>query len=98
MLTLLLQTAEPELEWPVAIIALGSIAMITAIVVVAIWQVLGTWRARMSVAREDAYRRLAEESQSTQSRLLDDHQRIAQDLATLKERITSIEKLLKEVG
>lgn len=98
MMHLLLQTSEERLEWPEAMIAVAVIAFVMAIVIVAIWQGFGLWRARMSIAREDAYRKLAEESLSAQTRMSVQQQRIADDLASLNERVSSIEKILKEVG
>jgi hypothetical protein len=98
MFPLLLQTANDDLSWPEALIAACLFTLITTVVVVVIWQVFGTRRARMSVEREEAYRRLAEESLSAQSRLAVQQQRMADDLTSMNERIAGIEKLLKEVG
>lgn len=98
-LTLIMQTANGNsVDWPEAFIAVGGIAMITIIVAVAIWQLLASWRARMSIAREEAYRRLAEETAQNQQRLIDQQQRIAEDLTTLNNRIAGIEKVLQEVN
>ncbi len=67
---------------------------ILALVVVLASQVLKTWQARLTskaeVARDEAYRKLAEESTSVQ-------QKMAKDLADLHVRIASIEKMLREV-
>jgi hypothetical protein len=52
----------------------------------------------MSVEREEAYRKLAEENLSAQTRLSVQQQRIADDLTSINERVANIEKLLKEVG
>lgn len=98
MFPLLLQASEDSVAWPEAMIAVGGIAMITVIVAIAIWQVLGTWRARMSVTREEAYRKLAEENLSAQTRLTVQQQRMADDLSTIGERVANIERVLKEVG
>jgi hypothetical protein len=98
MFTVLLQTADSGTDWPEAMIAVGGIAMITVITAVAIWQVLASWRARMSIAREDAYRKLAEENLSAQTRLVVQQQRIADDVTSINERVAGIEKLLKDVG
>jgi len=98
MFPLLLQAADESTDWPAAMIAVGGIAMITVIAAVAIWQGMASWRARMSAAREEAYRKLAEENLSAQTRMAVQQQRIADDLAGLNERVANIEKLLKEVG
>jgi hypothetical protein len=98
MFPTLLQAAESDIAWTEAIVAVGGIFMVTVILAVSIWQVFGTWRARMSVAREEAYRKLAEENLSAQTRLSVQQQRIADDLTSINERVANIEKLLKEVG
>jgi hypothetical protein len=47
-------------SWPEAAIAIAGIALVASVAVVVVWQVLATWRARIAVTREEAYRRLAE--------------------------------------
>jgi len=49
-------------SWPDAAIAIAGIALVGTIAVVVIWQALSTWRTRIAVGREDAYRRLAEQT------------------------------------
>jgi hypothetical protein len=51
-----------DTSWPDAAVAIAGVALVTAVVVVLIWQALATWRARMEVSREEAYRRLAEQT------------------------------------
>jgi len=99
MFPLLLQTSSgSDLSWQEATAAVAFFTFIMAIVIVLIWQGLATWRARMSIAREDAYRRLAEENLNAQTRLSVQQQRIADDLTSINERVAGIEKLLKDVG
>lgn len=76
--------------WSDAGIAIAGIVFVTTVATVAIWQIFGTWRARMIVAREDAYRKLAEEASAAQ-------QNIAADLAEVRDRVRAIERLLREV-
>ena len=99
MFPLLLQTSSgSDLSWQEATAAVAFFTFIMAIVIVLIWQGLATWRARMSIAREEAYRKLAEENLSAQTRLSVQQQRIADDLTSINDRVANIEKLLKEVG
>jgi hypothetical protein len=49
-------------SWPDAAIAIAGIALVGTIAVVVIWQALSTWRTRIAVGREEAYRRLAEQT------------------------------------
>jgi hypothetical protein len=55
-------------SWPDAAIAISGVALVGTIAVVVVWQALATWRTRIAVGREEAYRKLAEET----SRRLDD--------------------------
>lgn len=49
-------------SWPDAAIAISGVVLVGAVVVVVVWQALATWRARIAVSREAAYRKLAEET------------------------------------
>jgi hypothetical protein len=62
-----------ETSWPDAVVAIAGIVLVGAVIVVIVWQALATWRARIAVARETAYRRLAEQT--------------ADDLKALRERL-----------
>jgi hypothetical protein len=44
---------------------------ITTVLVAGAWQAFATWRTRMVVAREEAYRKLAEEATSAQRQTAD---------------------------
>jgi hypothetical protein len=60
-------------SWPEAAIAIAGIALVASVAVVVVWQVLATWRTRIAVTREQAYRALAEQT--------------ARDLAEIRERV-----------
>jgi hypothetical protein len=75
----------------------GFFGMIGIVICVAVWQVMSTWRARMSIAREDGYRRVAEDSESTNSRTADLLASIRNDLADLRTRTAELERIMKEV-
>ena len=49
-------------SWPEAAISIAGIALVGSVVVVVIWQALATARARIAVTREQAYRKLAEQT------------------------------------
>jgi hypothetical protein len=51
-------------SWPDAAVAIAGVALVGAVAVVVIWQALATWRTRITVAREHAYQRLAEQTAS----------------------------------
>jgi hypothetical protein len=84
-------------SWSEAAIAIAGILFVTTVATVVVWQIFGTWRARMSVAREEAYRRLAEEATAAQQRIAGEQRKVAEELAELRGRVGAIEKLLREV-
>jgi hypothetical protein len=49
-------------SWPDAAVAIAGVALVASVAVVVIWQALATWRARIQVTREQAYRQLAEQT------------------------------------
>ena len=85
-------------SWPEAAIAIFGILFVTTVITVVVWQIFGTWRARMSVAREAAYRQLAEETTAAQRRMTESVERVAGKLSELRIRTTEVERLLKEVA
>lgn len=76
------------------VFALAIITMIFILIVILVWQGFKTWQARTlnlaEIAREEAYRKLAEEAVLVQ-------QKMAADLADVRTRITTMEKILKDV-
>jgi hypothetical protein len=60
-------------SWPDAAVAIAGIALVASVSVVVVWQALATWRTRIAVAREQAYRTLAEQT--------------AGDLAEIRQRL-----------
>jgi hypothetical protein len=71
-------------SWPEAAIAVAGIALVGTIVVIVVWQALATWRARITVSREAAYRGLAE--------------RTALELQELNERLAERETIARLAG
>jgi uncharacterized membrane protein len=84
--------------WAEAVFVHGSFAAIMAAVIVLVWQGFVTWRARMSVAREEAYRKLAEQATEAQSRTADCLEKALTELTELRQRTAELERILKEVG
>lgn len=80
--------------------AMGALVLIlgTIVLIVVIWQGMITARSRASVAREEAYRTLAERATAAQEQTAADQEKIAEGMADLRVRVASIEKLLREVG
>ncbi|MFI0480211.1 hypothetical protein [Actinomadura sp. 9N215] len=80
-------------------IIIGGVLFIVvgAVAIVLIWQVFATWRAKVQLAREDAYRKLAERSITTEMETREDLLRISENLADLQKRMTSIERVMREI-
>lgn len=84
-------------DWAEVVGAVGIFAFITTVITVIIVQVATTHRAKVALAREDEYRKLAERAvqlqDATERRLtsLDDQ------LGQAQSRIASIERILKQV-
>jgi type VI protein secretion system component VasK len=72
--------------------------MFFAAVIVVVWQLAASWRARMSVAREEAYRKLAEEVVAAQRQTSQALEQTAAELVELRARTAEVERVLKEVG
>jgi len=71
--------------------------LVTIVAVVVIWQGLATWRARMSVAREQGYLRLAEKAAEAEARTGRWQEVTGKDIADIRDRVVRIETLLKQV-
>jgi hypothetical protein len=84
-------------EWPEAAIAIAGILLVIAVTVALIWQVAATVRARAIVQREEAYRKLAEESVDSQRRTADQLERAVTELSSLGTRTSELERLMKTV-
>lgn len=102
MMTVAMQaTEEGVTNWPAAIVGATAIAagvlMITSIVTVALWQGLGTWRARMTISREQAYQKLAEEMAETQRATRTNLEQMTQEVTELRQRTAEMERMMKEV-
>ncbi len=85
-------------SWAEASIGIAGIAFVTVVVSVLIWQIFSTGRTGLSAKRENAYRKLAEESTEAQERTADTLEKAAAELADLRGRTAELERMLKDVG
>ncbi|MDT0269578.1 hypothetical protein RM844_25165 [Streptomyces sp. DSM 44915] len=85
--------ADPAGVWAAA---LGTGGVFVLLIVV-VWQVAATWRARMLATREDEYRRLA----AKYAELLEDNteilRRYTDELAATRRSVSSVERMMREV-
>jgi len=81
--------------------ALVILCLVAVAVVVIILQVFQNSRTKIAtaaeIARDEAYRKLAEEAITVQRITAEDQQKMTRDISEMKERINSIEKMLREV-
>jgi|SRR3990172_9540403 len=89
---------DDEFNWPLAIMIVGVMFAFATALSVLVWQGLATWRARMSIAREEAYRELAEQAVAAEQETDRNVKTIIADLADIRQRTAEIERVLKEVG
>ena len=84
-----------------AVVAVVSIIGLFALLALLAWQVFKTWQVsianRANLARDEAYHELADRAAYTQQKLLEQQERMLQEMADVRERVTHIERKLAEV-
>ncbi|WP_282796362.1 hypothetical protein [Streptomyces sp. CC224B] len=79
---------------PAGTLAVGGVCLLLIVVV---WQIAATWRARMLAAREDQYRELAKKY----AQLLEDNveiqRRTTDELTQARKAVTSMERMMREI-
>jgi hypothetical protein len=83
---MLLAAVETQDNWPEAAIAIAGIALVGSVIIVAVWQLLATWRTRMVGSRETEYRKLAEQSLEAQTRMAAGLEQVLAELRRIRER------------
>lgn len=91
-------TVLAQTSWPDAAVAIVGILFVTVVLTAAIWQIFATAKARLSVAREEAYKRLADEAIQSQSRTSEELVRATAELTQIRRQTGELERMLKEVG
>jgi len=93
------QADSSESDFPAPLgwfLAVASFGFFVAVSVIA-WQGFATWRARMSVAREEAYKELAHNSSLAMDRIVARLDEQSTLLSQLQARTAEIERVLKDV-
>lgn len=100
------QASDPDVNevwsgWGSVLFVLVILTLITFAVCFGAWQYMKTRRAtlesRAEIAREEAYRRLAEEATSVQNRTAAELHQLTEGMADLRVRVATIERVLREV-
>jgi Tfp pilus assembly protein PilO len=86
-----------QTTWSDIGIPLVFITLVGIVVIVFVWQIFATARARSSVAREEAYRTLAEESTKAQQRTATALEELTGELRSVRARTDELERILKTV-
>ena len=81
-----LVAAETTENWPEAAIAIAGIALVGSVIIVAVWQLLATWRTRMVGSREAEYRELAQQSLEAQTRSAAALEQVLAELRSAREQ------------
>ncbi len=89
--------AERALLWTEAIVAVGGMVFVVAIVAIIAMQVGATWRARMLAAREDAYRDLADRVTRVQEQTAQQLEAALAELSEVRAQTGELRRLLREV-
>ncbi|MGA5374448.1 hypothetical protein ACPCSD_25740 [Streptomyces griseoincarnatus] len=99
---LVTQAAGAE-ELGVLVGAVGAAGFFSLMIVI-VWQVAATWRARMLAAREEQYKELAtryaqllEDTVELQHRTAEDQRWLLEDLAQTRLAVGSMEKMMREI-
>jgi hypothetical protein len=82
---MMLAAVETTENWPEAAIAIAGIALVGSVIIVAVWQLLATWRTRMLESRETDYRKLAEQALEAQTRTAAGLEQVLAELRRLRE-------------
>ena len=75
-----------------------ALALATVVVVTVVIQLAATWRARALVAREEEFRKLADQAVSAEQANASSARLAVEQLTSIGTRLTAIEKLLREVA
>lgn len=87
-----------SIEYAGMIMGAFVLALITVVVVVVLWRGMEVARTQIAADKDKAYLRLAEEAVDFQRNVSDEQTKIRAALDEIRDRLTSVEKLLREVG
>ena len=74
------------------------LGLITVVVVVVLWRGMEVARTQIAADKDKAYLKLAEEATTFQRSVADEQTKTREALDDIRDRLTAVEKLLREVG
>lgn len=87
--------------WGSVVFVMGMTAILALVAYLVIWQVFKTRQNRYStdaaLARDEAYRKLAEEISASQEQTSEDLTSLRKDMADIRQRVAAMERMLREV-
>ncbi|TRO70001.1 hypothetical protein E4K73_03295 [Streptomyces sp. IB201691-2A2] len=96
-------TAASADELGVLVGAVGAAGLFSLLIVI-VWQVAATWRARMLAAREQQYKELAakyaqllEDTVELQRRTVEEQRQTLDELTQTRLSVNSMEKMMREI-
>ncbi|MDQ0952407.1 hypothetical protein QFZ24_006330 [Streptomyces phaeochromogenes] len=99
----LVTTAASADELGVLVGAVGAAGLFSLLIVI-VWQVAATWRARMLAAREQQYKELAakyaqllEDTVELQRRTVEEQRQTLDELTQTRLSVNSMEKMMREI-
>ncbi|MQY16507.1 hypothetical protein SRB5_67060 [Streptomyces sp. RB5] len=76
--------------------AVGALGFF-ALMIVVVWQLAATWRARALAAREDQYKQMASRYQQLLEDNLELHRRSLDELEEARRALSSMEKMMRSI-
>jgi phage shock protein A len=86
-----------EHEWQEVIGTIGIFVLLIAVVVIVLWQTASGRRAKAQLAHESEYRKLADAAAAREQRIEQQLAEIGGQVADLRDRTDTIERVLKDV-
>lgn len=80
-----------------SIAGMGSAILFIALIVVVIVALIKVWQTKVQTAKEEMYQKLAIDATEAQQESVRQQEKLIAELSEIKERLASIERILKEV-
>lgn len=79
------------------IAGMGFVFLLLALFVVIVISLIKVWRTKIETTKEEMYKKLAIDAAEVQKETARQQEKLLEELADIKERLATIERILKEV-
>ena len=79
------------------IAGMGFVFLLLALFVVIVISLIKVWRTKIETTKEEMYKKLAIDAAEVQTETARQQEKLLEELADIKERLATIERILKEV-